>query len=245
MAQYRHLKNAPINEALIDLRVKLPEDKRKVDLLEKMHDQIKDRFPEKKQQIEHRLEFHSGPPTTEKKTTDHVGYRFASEDGLWVVQATINGFTLSRLKPYETWENLRDEAKQIWRIYEDILSPEAVTRVATRFINKIEIPGPNIDFDDYLTAAPVIPKALSQIMMGFFSRVVVPDEKSKSVGIITQNFEPGINPQVIPILLDIDVFKEKLFEIQDPIWDTIDCLREVKNRIFFDSITEKTAGLFE
>src|SRR2546422_577602 len=175
MAKPRHLSKAPITEALIDLRVKLPAETRNVAFIETIHEQIKNYYPEKKQLLEHRFEFHSGPPPPEKTATNHVGYRFTSDDGQQVIQAGINGFTFSRLKPYDTWEKLREEAYQVWKVYESALHPEAITRVATRFINQLDLPGPNMDFDDYLTAAPVVPKTLPQAMSSFFTRILVPD----------------------------------------------------------------------
>ena len=45
------------------------------------------------------------------------------------------------------------------------------------------------------------------------------------------------------MVLDIDVFKEKAFDGQEA-WDVLDRLRDFKNQIFFDSITEKTAKLY-
>jgi uncharacterized protein (TIGR04255 family) len=101
-----------------------------------------------------------------------------------------------------------------------------------------------------LTAAPVIPKALPQAYSSFLTRMAIPDEKNQVVVIITQAFQPGVDPKMIPVLIDIDVFMEKLFESQTEFWDTmawdrIDSLRAIKNRVFFESITETTAGLLE
>ena len=91
----------------------------------------------------------------------------------------------------------------------------------------------------------MIPKALPQVLGSFLTRIVVPDERNQITAIITQIFQPGANKQAIPVVLDIDVFKEKLFENENDAWDTIDNLREFKNLAFFDSITEKTTELFE
>lgn len=44
------------------------------------------------------------------------GFLLSSSDKLRIVQARLDGFTFSRLAPYETWERLRDEAKSAWRI---------------------------------------------------------------------------------------------------------------------------------
>jgi len=245
MARYRHLNRAPITEALIDIRVKLPPEKQDPRIIQPLHDRIRQHYPDQKQIQEIKYEFKVGPPNTQTTTANHLGYRYTSADGLRVIQATINGFTFSRLKPYENWENLRGEAYPLWELYQETVRSEVFTRVATRFINVLEIPGPTIDLDDYLTAAPIIPKTLPQVYAGFFSRIVVPDEKTQTTAIVTQAFEPGSNPQITPIILDVDVFKVKQFANEADVWATIDSLREVKNRIFFDWITEKTAKLFE
>jgi len=245
MARQRHLNNAPITEALIDLRVKLPIETQDITLIHSLHERIRERFPKEKkiQHFEYQLEF--GPPQKEKTTSSQLGYRYDSTDGRQVIQAKLDGFTFSWLKPYETWEVLRGEAYSMWQLYQEIMKPEAITRVATRYINQIEIPGPLIDFDHYLTAAPVIPKALPQAFASFLTRIVVPDDKKQLVSIVTQIFQPGVNPEVTPVVLDIDVFKEKLFENEASAWAIIDSLRETKNLIFFDSITEKAVELFQ
>ncbi len=245
MAIHRHLSRAPITEALIDLRVKLSPEMQDVAHLERIHEQIKEQFPERKSQYEQIFEFHAGPSPTEKSVRNHVGYRLTSGDGKRVIQATVKGFTFSRLKPYETWENLRAEAYEIWKLYEETVRPEAITRVATRFINQIEISMPMRDFSDYLTAAPIVPEKLPQGLASYYTRLVLLDPATGAVAIVTQAFEPGANPQVVPVILDIVVYKEKSFENQVDAWDTIDKLRPFKNLIFFESITDKTAELYQ
>jgi len=245
MARQRHLNNAPITEALIDLVVKLPIETKDVSRIRSLHERIRERFPQEKEMQHIEYQFEIGPPRKEKTTSSPLGYRYDSADGRQVVQAKLNGFTFSWLKPYETWEVLRREAFSMWQLYQEIMKPEAIIRVATRYINQIEIPEPLTDFDDYLTAGPVVPKALPQVLTSFFTRIVVPDEENQMTAVITQAFQLGAKSNVVPVILDIDVSKEKLFANQSDAWDTIDSLRSFKNLIFFDSITEKTAELFE
>ena len=43
-----------------------------------------------------------------------------------------------------------------------------------------------------------------------------------------------------PVILDIDVFREDPFDPNDiAVWNVLEDLRGVKNRIFFESVTEK------
>jgi uncharacterized protein (TIGR04255 family) len=254
MARERHLNKAPITEAVIDIRVKLPADKQDPSFIkpfsQELHKHFQGQFPEEKELrgVELRLEL--GPPARPETKSAHIGYRYDRKDGKRVIQIKVDDFTFSWLKPYHDWDDLRREAYTAWQIYRDLLKPEAITRVATRFINQIEIPGPTIDFDDYLTAAPPIPKGLPQAYSSFLTRIAVPDEQNHVMILITQSFQPGIDQGVVPVLLDIDVFREKLIENQDPswdrlAWDSIDSLRTIKNKAFFDSITEKTAELLQ
>jgi uncharacterized protein (TIGR04255 family) len=254
MARERHLSRAPITEALIDIRVKLPADKQDLKLIKmftmEIQRQSPGQFPEEKEIRDLQMMFEVGPPPRQETKSSHVGYRYDSKDGKRVIQTKLDGFTFSWLKPYENWEILRREAYATWQLYRDLMKPEAITRIATRFINQIEIPGPLIDFDDYLTAAPVIPKALPQAYSSFLTRMAVPDQTNQVMIIITQAFQQGVDPKVVPVVLDIDVFIEKLFASETESWDTmawdkIDSLRAIKNRVFFESITETTAGLLE
>ncbi|TKS60232.1 MAG: TIGR04255 family protein [Nitrospira sp.] len=254
MARERHLAKAPITEALIDIRVKLPLDKQDPTYIKVFNQEMQKlfpgQFPQEKELRDVQMMFEIGPPPRQETKSSHVGYRYDSEDGKRVIQTKLDSFTFSWLKPYENWEVLRRNAYTMWQVYRDLMKPEAITRIATRFINQIEIPGPLIDFDDYLTAAPVIPKALPQAYSSFLTRMAIPDEKNQVMIIITQAFQQGVNPKMISVVIDIDVFMEKLFENQTEswdtmAWDTIDSLRAIKNRVFFESITETTAGLLE
>jgi uncharacterized protein (TIGR04255 family) len=239
MAAYRHLTNAPITEALIDICVKPSSSVQDALQLDELCTRLKDTYPDKKLQQQFKIEFFPGPPPLERKETRFVGYRLTSSNGLQVIQASPDKITFSRLRPYQTWEQLREEAQRIWTVYAEIVKPELITRIATRFINSIEIPLPIRDFSDYLTAAPSIPEKLPQGISSFYTRVVLPDPTTGAMAIVTHALESVVTPKVVPIIVDIDVFIERTFENYEKVWTTIDMLRDIKNLIFFESLTEK------
>ncbi len=142
----------------------------------------------------------------------------------------------------------RDEAFRLWKLYKDLVSPEII-RVAVRFINKIDIPLSSqtaLDFDDYLTAGPIVPKELPQGISSFLTRVVINDPEIDASAIITQAFEQIVDPKYVPIIFDIDVFKQESKGLsEEEAWRTLEKLRHFKNRIFFASITEKIKELFQ
>ncbi len=243
----RHLKKVPIKEALIDIRVKLPPE---IDhtVFAPIKDKIAREYPKSAEHREEQvhIEIKSGQLVTPGSKGRTLGYIARSSDDKQVAQFRINGFTFSRLQPYETWERLRDEARRLWEFYLDEVLPERVTRVAVRYINHMSIPLPIEDFGDYMTGPPPVPQALPQGVSSFLTRVVIHEPSFDGVAIITQVLEAMVKPNWAPIILDIDAFKVGEFDAKGPdIWETLEQLRLFKNRIFFESITEKTVSLFE
>ena len=250
MVEPTQLPNAPITEALLDIQVKLPAG---TDLakLATFHEGLKQRYPSKQERVSWRgsIEIKAKPvahfPQSAEGGPD--GYLFTAVDGRQVVQTRLDGFTFSRLKPYEKWETLRDEARELWQHYVRIASPEAVTRIALRYINRIEIPLPMRDFKDYILTTPEIAPDLPQGLESFFMRLVIPDPQSQAVTIVTETMEPiGESSDRLPWILDIDVFRVAVFNPQDQaMWESFEHLRILKNDIFFKSITPKAKELFQ
>jgi uncharacterized protein (TIGR04255 family) len=250
MAAVTHLDRAPITEALIDIRVKL-KDGLDVAIFNSLRDKIASDYPSKKERRRWQgtIEFKQGEtPIPAGLDLGSDGLLLTSSDEKQVVQARLDGFTFSRLKPYKTWDDLLLEAKKNWNLYLETAKPEVISRIALRYINNIEFPLGGLDFDDYLTSVPKVPKGLPQRLASFVSRVVVPVVESNATAIVTQVFEPNLGQaqNVINVLLDIDVFVESQFSPNDEtIWAEFAKLHNLKNLIFFDSITPKTVELLK
>ena len=248
MTEYLILRNAPITEALIDFRIKI-KDGFDVGQIETLYSVISGEYPDKKarHRLEGRFEFKKGDKPFSLSTETIDGYIFTSADKKQVFQARIDGFTFNRLKPYDRWETFREEAQRVWHLFRNLISPEIV-RVGLRYINKFDIPlfpQPLRDFNEYLTAAPIVPEGLPQGVSSFLTRVVIQNQEIDAAAIITQAFEQIIDPKFIPIILDIDAFKQKDRIGEEEAWQALEELRLFKNKIFFSSITEKTKELFK
>jgi len=250
MATQRYLSNAPITEALVDVRVKLPANV-DVESLALIGDFVRERYSAKRKELrgfEARFEVHEEqlPQTT---TIDRgvVGYLYRSADEKQVLQVRQDGFTYSKLRPYKNWEDLRDEARRLWKFYVDVAKPETITRVALRYINHLTgIPTPIHDYSEHLKTPPVITANLNQgNIRSFLTRVVVSEPNSGATAIVTQALESA-ESAITTIILDIDVFKESNFDVNgQEVWEALGSLRDLKNQIFFDSITDRTARLYE
>lgn len=245
MQETRHYSRAPITEAIIDLRVTLPEGFA-VDQFADFADRISKDFPTKEPIHTGSLLFQAGPSIKIDASREHHGFLFRSSDGLRIVQAKLSGFSFNRLAPYSTWEEFSKDARQLWEIYKDVCKPSSVTRAGIRFINRLDLPGPLVDFKDYLRTVPEISPELPQGLSGFFMQLQAPQEDINCMLIINEAFAPPISPELVSVILDFDLFREAIWRSDDEdIWQFLGQLRHRKNLAFEASITDKTRRLID
>lgn len=245
MVETRHLNNAPIKEALIDIRV-LSQDDLSVDSLDSHYSEFSAQYPRRKTIKQGMFGFNFGDDAfTTNVSQDEIGFRYTSEDERQIVQFRQDGFTFSRLEPYGTWEEIRDEGRRLWDIYTVSANPKEVVRVATRYINEMQIPMPIKSFSDYLTCPPTLPEGVPQALTTFLTRAETYYSDENVYCIITQALE-SFDEKKASIILDIDAYSKESFNMEDSeFWNRLERLREIKNEIFFKSIKESTVELFE
>lgn len=237
--------NAPITEAVIDLRVEVSPEVSVVDLA-KVQKGEESSYPTVEIVNEGEFKLVLGPQAVANTSTQHVGFLFRSGDGKHIHQARMNGFTMSRLAPYPRWEDFCPEARRLWGIYRSVAKPSKITRVAVRYVNRIDIPVPFNDFEQYLRTVPVVSPDLPQGLSGYFMRLVMPLEDLFGSAIVTETLVEPASPNVVSIVLDIDVFRTyELPSTEDEIWALIEQLRDAKNKVFEGCITDEARKLFQ
>jgi uncharacterized protein (TIGR04255 family) len=243
----RHYSKAPITEALIDLKVTLPEGFSTDDLVN-IHARISDRFPTQEAIQKGSVVFQAGATIKIDTNQQHSGFLFRSKDGVKIVQATLEGFTFNRLAPYDSWEEMSGDAQYLWGIYKEICKPTSVTRAAIRFINQINIPAKDaVDLQDYVRIVPQVPPDLSQGgLNSFFTQLQILQFDLNCMLIINEALVPRITPDFVSVILDFDLFRQQIWQTDDEdIWRFLEELRRRKNAVFEASITEKARRLFD
>jgi uncharacterized protein (TIGR04255 family) len=246
MLEPRHLKNAPIVEAVIDLAISPPPGFELQKLLE-LKKTLGDSYPNATEIYQSTIQFAVGQPVPMPDAKGvHIGYRFISKDGLYIAQLRADEFVFSRLKPYPSWEEFSAEARKVWNHYTAIISSiSSIKRIALRFINQLKLPLP-ASFEDYLTVPPRIPEGLPKSASGFFSQLIIEDTQNKITSALVQFLQPLTDPSSFIVIIDISSFRQGDFELDESkIWAIFEKLRETKNRVFFSSITERTVKLYE
>ena len=176
---------------------------------------------------------------------DQLGYAFVGGEGKHVAQFRVNGFSFSRLAPYQTWQQLRNEAKTLWESYRQIVGAALpVVRLGLRYVNQLDLPQPVRDFRDFIRSYPEISSDLPQQLAGFFMQVQIPQEDIGAMLVLSEVMVPPARPDVVSLVLDIAVFMQGLkLESDDEVWSAMEVLRVRKNLIFEGCITNNTREL--
>ena len=245
LAAIKFLQNAPIVEAIIDVRVEARPEFQGQDFLAVM-DGLRADYPKAEARRGITLQAAFGGPQAQPEVQDHGvnGLFLRSDDEKLVAQFRTDGFTFNRLAPYTSWDQIAPRAMDLFKIYLDIALPKSVLRVATRYINRLSFP--SYRFDEYLTSPPRgIPGTSSPL--GSFMEVTTSAEADGSTVQYTQVLDPANSrPDASSVIIDIDAFRVGELEANvDTVRGYLSSLHELKNRVFFGALTESAVRLFE
>jgi uncharacterized protein (TIGR04255 family) len=250
MAEIRHLTRAPVTEALIDFRVQAPEGISFEALEQRLGREdfgyVK-KGPIVRGSFGFSLDLKDEPVgKAMAPQTAVIGQRFESGDGKYVAQFSVEGFTLSRLPPYESWKGLIAETRRVWPIYRRCVNTSTITRVATRFINNLRLPLTSGQaFQRYLQALPDFAPQMPQAMSRFLQQCELRDAESNATVIFTQALEQPGPESSAPVIVDVDAFREHRFPAGgEEVWSYLEHLHTLKNQVFFSAITEEAVALY-
>jgi uncharacterized protein (TIGR04255 family) len=239
---YPHLRNAPIREAIIDIRCQLPESTT-LQTIRSLYDGIRESYPEmrERRRFEGQISLDEKGLGSMQGRDDIDGFFFFAKTQ--VVQCRLDGFAFSRLRPYETWETVSAEARRLWALYRDAANPVSTTRVALRYINEFKIPLASGAWTEYLVSPPTPPPDSQSPLPSELLYRYLQQDPTEAKALVTLALPPASTPDSRVLLIDIDVFKEAVFLDDTTIWNTLELLRRVKNRIFYSTITKKAVQL--
>lgn len=250
MARIRDLRNPPIAEAVVDIIVRFAQPVEPSRLAELHADIIAD-YPTQEARGSFQFQITGGGAGAApgfRTSAVSMGCLFRSADQSRAIQSKPDGFTFSQLRPYRGWDVVSAEAMRYWQMYRERFSPERVSRVSVRYINRMVFPGTMIDFDEYVIGAPQIPDDLPQQVAEFKNEYLLPELAPRTVGRLRLAFNAAeCTPAGAPVLLDIDVLRECDVDPGNDaaIVDSLRDLRALKNVLFFGTVTEKAIGVFE
>lgn len=242
----RLLANAPIREAVVEVRVSPFEAELTLPALHDMADSLEG-YPTVQPLFQFQGQFkvdQAGEVETNQETSP-VGFRAISEDETHVIQFRLNGISISRLQPYVSWEQLYEVSGAHWTAFRESFEVNQAVRLGLRYVNHIRIPYPVGDLLDYFRGIPDPPPQWPQAVSSFLYRSTLHDAKTGCAATVMHALADDVNENRIGVIFDIDAYVEGVFGVtDDEIWGTFAQLRDLKNRIFFEGITEAALELF-
>jgi uncharacterized protein (TIGR04255 family) len=241
-----HYQKAPITEALIDIRADLSPEIRFEDLHAVKKHLIGD-YPREEARSLGEGVFHFGDSVQASAQQKPWGLHFRNASDNQVAQFRMDGFTFSRLVPYENWERLRNEGRRLWNVYREVLRPKKIRRIAVRYINQLNLPGESVEPEDYLNTFPQVSQKLPPELRNFgpyLMNIRLYQADLNGFLVLNEGTTPPKKPDVISIALDLDLYVEDPpLNDEEELWAFFEKLRERKNLYFEASITDKTREL--
>ncbi len=228
---YPVLRNAPIVESIAYFKFTFPIEEDSI-LIFREH--IKDSFPK-----------NDVPEASEGNSNRHV---FTSEDVKRFVRIGQDDFAYHKLAPYGDGNDFRSELRIIWESLREVIPTVQVSQIALRAINRIEPVDGEGNHDDYFKTYPVIGSGVPDELFSAFMRLgLIHPEYEDIRAVINWAAQPPIDPiNKVAFILDIEAtrFIESINE-ENTLWYSMELLRGFRNRIFFESITEKTKEMYQ
>jgi uncharacterized protein (TIGR04255 family) len=236
------LSQAPVTEAVLELRSRAETEWDE----ERMTALLKERLPQfPKVESLHgmmtEMRFEPGAaPAQSAKDLGWLGLVMRPEDGKQVVRFQRDTFAFSQLSPYPGWNTFVDRALDLWRVHESGTQPVEIARIGLRFINRIDLTGPEVKLEDYLVAAPKEPDGLALPLSGFLHRDTLSVPGHDFAVQITRTIQPPAGDASLKsgLIIDVDVFSTKPWAgTTEELRSRLLQMRWLKNKAFFGSLT--------
>jgi len=232
----RVYRNPPIVEAIVELKF-LGGKPWNLTIPGRFYDHIKDEFPDEPEQRDV-VEASFGEnkaPDEGMFSVNRVGQRVLFRNGNRLVVIGPNTLSINSVRPYEGWESLKLRVRRALEVYRSVLSPDAISGIGVRYVNKIEIPPGPFRLQDYFTVGQGLPPTGFPVQLtSFFDRMELAYDEIPATIAFTWASAKSEKAEASAFVLDLDLrwnescsFEDTLKNIQD--------LRD-RERLAFESL---------
>ena len=250
MAVQRPLAHPPIREAIVEVKSE-PVEMRRV---HELRDRLASAFPVSKPfrlaSVAMNLPDERRGAGSDPADPHQTGWRCESADGLEVALIRHDGLSYGRVAGYPGWERFVDRFHSLWAEYLATARPPEIRRIALRYVNDLRLPvGDQFHFERYLTTAPRTPAGMPPEIADFLVQMTLPGGADGLQVAVTQATDStGRTPRELPVIVDIDASWDRAIAVDDRLparlAESLDTLRDLKNRVFFGLVTEELVGAY-
>lgn len=172
-----------------------------------------------------------------------AGFWYFSKDQKEKLEISNEGITYTSEAVYDGWDNFKTTVLKYFEIFKPILETVVIKRTSIRFVNQFEITEFNdpAQYFNTVISSTNDKKHLPYPLLKYGFRMTV-DVKEGVYSIINQNVDKKTDKYTY--IFDIDVLnRNNLLYTSETLGEVLEDLRNVKNTIFFNNITDKTISL--
>ena len=243
--EFEFFENSPIIVAILQFRYKKIEEFYPEKFKKKGIDIAKD-YPQVTERFIQQIHFEGNKPdgttnvSLDPKEID--GVQFISKDKTQNLVIGRDRLTYERHGNYPGWEKFTTEPIKLWDLFQEELGKVELTGLSLRYVNRINLP---IDFHDiskYFTTY-IESTTGTHTINSFQIRYTAVEPENNLTQHVGHVLEPPIEDKY-PYLFDIDVIYTSEVENEfKKIWEIFNLLRNKKNYIFNDGLSDKTKTL--
>jgi uncharacterized protein (TIGR04255 family) len=245
-ARFPHLSNAPIREAVLEIRSPSGVEWNEAATLSAMKERLVGFTTFRAEsEIAGQVAVDLSQVTAQVGRPEWRGVRAASEDGLNVVQFNRESFVFSRLRPYTQWETFKADATRLWDIYSELGIRAEIERVGLRFINAVSFDEgtSSVELDDYIRTANRVPRGMEQLPMSdTFARDTLLVTGTPYAITVVRTVRGELKHESRAsrsLIVDIDVFTiQSIAGVRESLDTHLEQMRFLKNKAFFGTLTE-------
>ncbi len=212
-----------------------------------IYDRVKSEYPKKRQQNIVEVEFKAEQEETAQRIKGGIArMQFLRPDERALLQVGPDLLTVNHLRPYPNWKVFKEMIVRTLRVYREVAAPKGIRRIGLRYINKIEIPEPRVEIEDYLLAVPQVPEVIPQVFAKFVQRVEVPFEQANGLLILQTGSMQQEERAETAFMLDLDFVTLQADKVAlDAAMDWVEQAHDHVERTFEACITDNTRELFK
>ena len=243
------LQNAPIVEAVLDIDCDLPPATDMAALEKPAREAFAATYPNFRTKFfqRHRMEAANEGPTLRPLDKGIRAFQFIQEGEKQLVQIRSEGFSFNRLKPYGSLDDYLPEIERTWSLFRQVAKPVSIRKIGLRYINRILLPttGRRAELGNYFRVCPHLPDERRLTFVGFLNQHTAMEEKTGNLVNIVLTVQP-LEDERLPIIFDIEAIAPQVSDEMD--WPAVaakvDSLRDLKNHVFRNTLTDECLKLF-
>lgn len=238
-------KNPPIVEAISEFRFskETPWDPT---IPGSVYERIKEHFPVKENKIEQQLSLKADASGLSQNFSTTPRAVMLSKDKASLVQVGQRLISINHLKPYAGWENFRPKIELAYDTICEVTEIKGIDRLALVYVDRIEIPGDNIEMGEYYKFYPYLGSGLPQTHANFSVACAFPYHDERDFCKLQLTAAMPTKKDHLATLLTTEYFLMKKKSVSPD--NAIEWMEQAHTKVrelFKGCITEKLENIFE